>query len=142
MARGGGLLVELDRLGGLAAAPPAVLAAGAGAVGGVGVAVLGGEDEEGEGAVEVLAALVGADAVRVAVGEEVLGGHVAAVGEALEEGHGLVHEVVALREGLLDVHDVPRGLHGDGHRLGGVDHEHGELKLQVWVLRLLGVRAV
>ena len=44
MARRGGLLVELDGLGALAAAPPAVLAAGAGAVGGVGVAVLSGEN--------------------------------------------------------------------------------------------------
>ena len=136
------LLVELDGLGRLPPAPPPVLAARSCTVGRIGVAVLGGEDEEGEGAVEVLAALVRADAVRVAVREEVLGGHVPAVGEALEEGHGLVDEVVALRDGLLDVHDVPRGLHGDRHRLGGVDHEDRELELQVRVLRLLRVRAV
>jgi hypothetical protein len=106
------------------------------------VAVLGGEDEQGESAVKVLAILVGADAIRVAVGEEILRGHVSAVGIALEERSGLLYEILPLFDGLFDVDDVTRRKFGDGKRLGGIDHEDGKLELQVWVLCLFGVRAV
>lgn len=115
--RGGGLAEELQRFGGLAAAAPAVLAAGAGAVRGVGVAVLGGEDEEWVGAIKVLFGLDGADAVGVAVREEVLRGRVAAVCEALEQRGGLADELVAFFLGALYLHYVARGLDGDGEGL-------------------------
>ena len=53
-------------------AAPAILAAGAGPVHSVQVAVLGGEDKEGVGAVKVLVVLDGAKPVGVAVSEKVL----------------------------------------------------------------------
>jgi hypothetical protein len=113
---GGGLAEELEGLGGLTPAAPAVLAACARTVRCVRMAVLCSEDEEGVGAVKVLLALVGADAVCVAVCEKVLGGGVAAVGETLEEGECLRDEVVALLDGLFNVHDVAGG--GLGYGVG------------------------
>jgi len=65
--RGAGFAVECESLGRLASAPPAVLTACSGTVGGIGVAVLGGEDEEWVRAVKVLFVLDGADAIGVAV---------------------------------------------------------------------------
>lgn len=80
-----GLAVKLNCLGRLSSAAPAILAACTGAVCGIRVAVLSSEDEEGKGTVKVLAVLVGPNAIRVAVSEEVLGGHVSTVSIALEE---------------------------------------------------------
>ena len=85
---------------------------------------------------------MGADAVRVAVGEEILRGHVPAVRIALEERSGLLYEVLPLFDRLFDLHDVARREFGDGKRLGGIDHEDGKLKLEIWVLRLFRIRAV
>ena len=106
------------------------------------MAVLGSEDEEGESAVKVLTVLVGPNAIRVAVGEEILRGHVSAVCIALEERRGLLYEIFPLRDRFFDVHDVARGKFGHGKRLGSIDHEDRKLELEVWVLCLFGVRAV
>jgi hypothetical protein len=65
--------------------------------------MLGGEDEEGKGAVEVLAVLVRADTVRVAVCEEILRGHVSTVSIALEERRRFLYEILPLFDSLLDV---------------------------------------
>ena len=117
MGRRSGLAVELHGLRGLPAAAPAVLAARPGAVRGVWVAVLGGEDEERERTVKVLAVLVRADAVRVAVGKEILRGHVPAVRVALQERRRLLDEILPLFDRLFDLHDVARRELRDGQRL-------------------------
>jgi len=116
-------LVEADRARTLTPAAPAVLAARASTVGRVWVAVLGGEDEEWERLVKVLPAADGADAVGVAVSEEVLCIRVTAVGEPLEEDGRLLDERVAL---LLEV-DLGQAVRRR-ERLGGVDREDGKLE--------------
>jgi len=66
----------------------------------------------------------------------------AAVGEALEEGHGFLDEVFALLEGLFDLNEVAGFGGGDGEGFGGVDHEDGEFELEFRVLCFFGVGAV
>ena len=63
---------ELNGFGALQVAALAVLAAGAGLVRSIWVAMLGGEDEEQVGAVKVLAVLDGAEPIGIAVSEKVL----------------------------------------------------------------------
>lgn len=142
MGRSARFAIKLDGLGGLPTATPAILAACPGAVGGVRVAVFSGEDEEREGAVKVLAVLVCPDAIRVAVGEEVLRRHVTTISITLEEGSGLLYEIFALFDRLFNIHDVGRGKLGNWEGLGGVDHEDGKLKLEVRILCLFCVCAV
>ncbi len=142
VGRSSGFAVKLYRFRRLTPAAPAVLTACPSSVRGIRVAVLGGEDKKGEGAVKVLAVLVGPNAIRVAVGEKILRGHVPAVCIALEERSGLLYKIFPLFDSLFDVHDVARGEFGDGKRLGGIDHEDGKLELEVWVLSLFGIRAV
>jgi len=140
--RSGSFAVKLDGLCGLATTTPTVFAACTGAVGSVGMAVFCGEDEEREGAIKVLAVLVCAYAVRVTVGEEVLGRHVSTIGVALEEGGGLLYEVFALFDRLFDLYNVCRCGFGNGEGLGGVDHKDGKLELEVGILSFFGVGAI
>lgn len=85
VALGGRLAVELHGLGVVGAAAPAVLVAQRGAVAGLGVAVLGGRDEERKGALVVRSSIV-EEAGREAVGEVVLRQGVAAqVGQSLQD---------------------------------------------------------
>jgi len=142
MGRSGSFAVKLDSLGRLATAAPAILTACTSAVGGIGVAMFSRKNEEREGAIKVLAVLVCTNAVGEAVGKEVLRRHVTTVSIALEEGGGLLYEIIAFFDSLFDVHDVGwRGLR-NGKCLGGVDHEDGKLELEVRVLGLFGVGAV
>jgi hypothetical protein len=104
--------------------------------------MLSGEDEEGKGTIKVLAVLVCPNAIRVAVGEEILRGHVSTVGIALQEGSSLLDEVFTFFDRLFDIDDVGRRELGNGEGLGGIDHEHCKLELEVWVLRLFGVGAI
>jgi NAD/NADP transhydrogenase beta subunit len=134
--------VKLDGLCGLATATPAILAAGAGTVSGIGVTMFSCEDEEREGAIKVLAVLVCADAVSVAVGKEVLRGHMPTVGIAFEEGGGLLYEVVAFFDGLFYVYDVSRCGCGNWKSFGGVDHKDGKLELEIRVLSFLSIGTV
>jgi hypothetical protein len=140
--RSSSFAVELDCLCGLATAAPAILAAGTGSVGGIGVAMLSCEDEEREGTIKVLAVLVCADAVSKAVGKEVLGGHVSTVGVAFEEGGSLLYEIFALFDSFFDVYDVGRREGGNGEGFGCVDHKDGKLELEIGVLSFLGVGTV
>lgn len=116
MEGGRRLAVELHSLGRLTTTSPSVLAASSGSVRRVWMAVLGGENEERVSPVEILPVLVRAYAIGVAVGEEILRGHVSPVGEALQEGRRLANELLALLDGLLDFHDVPGsgGGYGEG----------------------------
>ena len=92
MVLGCGLAVELHGFLDVFAGAPAEFVAECGAVAGFGVAVLGGCDEEVEGAVVVFVTF-GEEAGGVAVREEVLREGVAAVGEALEDVAGFAEEV-------------------------------------------------
>jgi len=142
VGRSASFSVELDRLCGLATATPAILTAGTGSVGGIGVAMFSCEDEEREGAIEVLAVLVCTDAVSETVGKEVLGGHVSTVGVAFKEGGSLLYEIIALFDSLFDLHDVGRRSGGNGESFGCVDHKDGKLELEIRVLSFLGVGTV
>jgi hypothetical protein len=62
-----GFAIELDGLGGFSSASPAILAARSGTVCGIWMSMFRGKHEEGEGAIEILPALDGADAVRITV---------------------------------------------------------------------------
>ena len=81
--------------------------------------MLGGKDEEQVGVVIVLAVLDSAEPVGVAVSEKVLRGGVPAVCKVFEQVGGLVDEVVALLDGLLNLNDVGLGLDGNGEGLHG-----------------------
>ena len=142
MGRSSSFAVELDRLCGLATATPAILAAGTGSVGSIGVAMFSCEDEERECAIEVLAVLVCPNAVSKAVGKEVLGGHMSTVGIAFEEGGSLLYEIFTLFDSLFDVDDVGRREGGNGESFGCVDHKDGKLELEIRVLSFLGVGTV
>jgi hypothetical protein len=137
-----GFAEELEGLGRLSAAAPSVFAAGSSAICSVGMAVLGGEDEEGVGAVKVLLALDRPDAVGVAVSEEILACRVASVCQPLEERCGLANEILALLEGLFDLKEVTRSVWRNGEGFGGVNHEDGKLELKIGVLGLFCVGAV
>ena len=142
MGRSGSFAVKLDGFCGLATATPAILAAGTGSIGGIGVAMFGCKDEEREGTIKVLAVLVCANAVSEAVGKEVLRGHVSTVGVAFEEGSSLLYEISALFYSLFDVDDVGRRGRGNGKSFGGVDHKDSKLELEIRVLSFLGVGTV
>jgi hypothetical protein len=142
MGRRGSFAIKLDSLGRLATAAPAILTARTSPVGGIGVAMFSRKNEEGEGAIKVLAVLVRANAVGEAIGKEVLRRHVSTVSIALEEGGGLLYEIFAFFDSLFDVHDVGWCGLRDGKGLGGVDHEDGKFELEVRVLRLFSVGAV
>jgi hypothetical protein len=58
MGRSSSFAVELNCLCGLATATPAILAAGTGLVGGIGMTMFSCKDEEQEGTIKVLAVLV------------------------------------------------------------------------------------
>ena len=140
--RSPGLAVKLYCLCGLPTTAPPVLAACSGTVGSVRVAVFGSEDKKGKGAVKVLAVLVRPDAIRVAIGQKILRGHVSTVCVPLEEGSGLLDEIFALIHSLFHVHHVGWREFGNGERLGSVDHEDSKFELQIRILRLFGVGAV
>lgn len=104
--------------------------------------MFGSEDEEGEGTVKVLAILVRTDAVRVTVGEKILGGHVSTICVPLEEGSGLLDEIFALIYRLFHVYHIGWREFRNGERLGSVDHEDGKFELQIRILRLFGIGTV
>jgi hypothetical protein len=106
------------------------------------VAVLGGEDKKGKGAVKVLAVLVGTDPIRVAICQKILRGHVSTICVPLEEGSGLLDEIFTLFYRLFHLYHVGRREFGNGERLGSVDHEDGKFELQIRILRLFGIGAV
>ena len=103
---GSRLAEEGDGLCRLTSAAPAVLAACTRAVGGVGMVVLGCENEERVCTVKVLLGLDGANAVGITVGEEVLGCGMPPIGETLQKRGGLAHEVFTLFQRLLDLEEV------------------------------------
>lgn len=142
VGRSPSLAVKLYCLCGLPTTAPPILAACSGTVGSIRVAVFGGENKKGKGAVKVLAILVCTDAIRVAIGQKILRGHVSTVCVPLEEGSGLFNEIFALIYRLFHVHHVGRREFGNGERLGSVDHEDGKFELQIRILRLFGVGAV
>ncbi len=92
MVLGGRLPVELDSFGRIFAGAPAEFVAESRAVPGFCVAVFGGSDEEGKGAVVVFLTFP-EEARGVTVSEVVLSKGVAAVGEALEDVAGFAEEL-------------------------------------------------
>jgi hypothetical protein len=142
MGRSGSFAVKLDGLCGLATAAPAILTAGTGSVGGIGVTMFSCENKEREGAIKVLAIFVCANAVSEAVGKKILRGHMSTVGVAFEEGGSFFYEIIAFFDSLFDIHHVGRGRGRNGESFGGVDHKDGKFELEVGVLSFLGVGSV
>jgi hypothetical protein len=138
----GGFAEKLDCLGRFPAAAPAVLAACTCTVGGIGVTMFGGQNEERISFIEVLFSFHGSDAIGAAVSQEVLAGGVASVSEALEEGGGFPDEIITFFESPLHDQEISRGVGRDGKRFGGVDHEYRELELEIGILGFLGIGAI
>lgn len=134
--------VKLHRLCGLPTTAPPILTACSGTVRSVRMAVFCSKDKKRKSAVKVLAVLVCTDAVRVAIGQKILRGHVSTVCVPLEEGSGLLDEIFALIYRLFHVYHVGRCEFRNGERLGSVDHENGKFELQIGILCLFGVGAV
>lgn len=138
----GGFSEKLDSLGRFSATAPAILAASTGAVSGIGVAMFGGEDKERISFIKVLFSLYGSNAVGIAVSQEVLAGGMASVSQAFEEGSCFTNKIFALFESPFYDQEISRCVGGDGKGFGGVNHEDGELELEIGILGFLCIGTI